>query len=186
MTVRRLHERSLRIPHGTETYGRVRVLRDACSTDEEGTLCILYRAATDDTHRNMILLVSWDHGEHFVASRVAKWELNACPMSTDFFSRTRSGVLIAWQTAGQVFYARVARAGTRSQKSWQRRALEATENIQWSLATRAVKRCWPGQTALRGSVVEQWRGSSLTKRDALLVREAASRARPFGTWSGHR
>ena len=77
-------------------------------TDEQGTLYILYRAATDEIHRDMILLVSQDNGGHFVAERVAKWELNACPMSTDFISRTRLNTLIAWETAGQVSYARVA------------------------------------------------------------------------------
>jgi hypothetical protein len=76
--------------------------------DEQGTLYVLYRSATDEIHRDMILLVSRDHGQHFEASRVATWELKACPMSTDFISRTPSGVLIAWETAGQVFYASVA------------------------------------------------------------------------------
>jgi hypothetical protein len=77
-------------------------------TDEQGTLYIFYRAATDEIHRDMILLMSRDHGQHFVARQVAEWELNACPMSTDFVSRTRTGILISWETAGQVFYADVA------------------------------------------------------------------------------
>ena len=79
--------------------------------DQRGALYIFYRAATESTHRDMILLVSRDHGAHFVANRVAKWELNACPMTTDFIGRTRADVLIAWETAGQVFYARVTPAG---------------------------------------------------------------------------
>jgi hypothetical protein len=78
-------------------------------TDEQGTLYIFYRAATDEIHRDMILLRSQNHGQHFVASRIAKWDLNACPMSTDFISRTLTGILISWETAGQVFYARRAR-----------------------------------------------------------------------------
>jgi hypothetical protein len=77
-------------------------------TGNDGTLYILYRAATDDIHRDMILLASQDHGRHFAADRVAAWQLNACPMSTDFIARAGSGILIAWETAGQVFYARVA------------------------------------------------------------------------------
>lgn len=80
-------------------------------TGQDGTLYILYRAATDEIHRDMILLTSHDHGEHFAAERVAGWQLNACPMSTDFIARTASGILIAWETAGQVFYARL-QAGT--------------------------------------------------------------------------
>jgi len=80
-------------------------------TDEGGTLYIFYRAATNEIHRDTVLLVSRDYGRHFVAEWVAKWELNACPMSTDFISRTRLNTLIAWETAGQVFYARVAPGG---------------------------------------------------------------------------
>ncbi len=56
----------------------------------------------------MVLLVSRDQSTHFVADRVAKWELNACPMTTDFINQAGSNLLIAWETAGQVFYAHVA------------------------------------------------------------------------------
>ena len=81
--------------------------------DVKGNLYVLYRAATEQIHRDMILLVSHDRGMHFVAERVAKWELNACPMSTDFISEAGPNILIAWETAGQVFYGDV-RAGTGS------------------------------------------------------------------------
>ena len=76
-------------------------------TDSRGTLYVFYRAATEGIHRDMTLLISHDHGEHFVADCVAKWELNACPMSTDFISESGPDTLVAWETAGQVFYARV-------------------------------------------------------------------------------
>ena len=76
-------------------------------TDDKGLVYIFYRAATAQIHRDMILLVSRDHGKHFVAERVAKWELNACPMTTDFICQAGSNILIAWETAGQVFYADV-------------------------------------------------------------------------------
>jgi len=76
-------------------------------TDTKGSLYILYRAATEQIHRDMVLLVSHDQGKHFVANRVAKWELNGCPMSTDFISQAGSNVMVAWETAGQVFYADV-------------------------------------------------------------------------------
>ena len=75
--------------------------------DENRTLYILYRAATEQIHRDMVLLVSSDHGKHFVADRVAKWDLNACPMTTNFISQAGRKILIAWETAGQVFYADV-------------------------------------------------------------------------------
>ena len=77
--------------------------------DEKGSLYVFYRAATEQIHRDMILLVSHDRGKNFAAQRVAKWELNACPMSTDFIGQAGSNVLLAWETAGQVFYADVVR-----------------------------------------------------------------------------
>jgi hypothetical protein len=96
---------------GQELMGACGCCGMRASTDPKGTLYVLYRAATEQIHRDMVLLVSDDRGRHFVADRVAKWELNACPMSTDFIGQAGSSVFIAWETAGQVFYADVA-AGT--------------------------------------------------------------------------
>ena len=63
--------------------------------DENGTLYVLYRAATEQIRRDTVLLVSRDHGKHFVADRVAKWDLDACPMTTNFISQAGRKVLIA-------------------------------------------------------------------------------------------
>ncbi len=82
--------------------------------DEKGSLYVFYRAATEQIHRDMVLLTSHDRGKNFAAERVAKWELNACPMSTDFISRAGSNILLAWETAGQVFYADVVRGGRKA------------------------------------------------------------------------
>jgi hypothetical protein len=81
--------------------------------DSAGTVYVLYRAATESIHRDMILLVSKDHGNTFVGNRVAKWELNACPMSTAAISDVGGSVRIAWETAGQVFFAPVTRGTDR-------------------------------------------------------------------------
>jgi len=75
--------------------------------DDTGALYILYRAATQGTHRDMILLVSKDHAKSFSGDRVARWALNACPMSTAAISEAGPNVLIAWETAGQIFFADV-------------------------------------------------------------------------------
>jgi len=75
--------------------------------DRTGALYILYRAATDDVHRDMVLLRSEDDGRNFTGDRVARWTLNACPMSTDAIASGPTGVLGAWETAGQVYYSRV-------------------------------------------------------------------------------
>lgn len=72
--------------------------------DNRGTLYILYRAASENVHRDMTLLVSADRGRTFRAMRIAPWELNACPMSTNDLSEGVSWVLAAWETAGQVYF----------------------------------------------------------------------------------
>lgn len=104
-------ERAVDPDNGNEPIGACGCCGMRALTDSQGTLYIFYRAATEGIHRDMTLLVSHDYGEHFVADRVAKWELNACPMSTDFISESGSDALIAWETAGQVFYARVEPGG---------------------------------------------------------------------------
>ncbi len=76
--------------------------------DRGGTLYILYRAATQNVHRDMVLLVSRDGGKGFQATRVHNWELNACPMSTASIKQAGAHVLAAWETAGQVFYEQIS------------------------------------------------------------------------------
>ena len=72
--------------------------------DHQGTLFVLYRAAAENIHRDMTLLVSKDLGRTFRAERVAPWELNACPMSTAFLNQGAGRVLAAWETKGQVYF----------------------------------------------------------------------------------
>ena len=79
--------------------------------DDHGTLYILYRAAREAIHRDMYLLISTDHGKTFRSDLVSKWELNACPMSTDFISQDGKNALIAWQTEEQVYFATVTGGG---------------------------------------------------------------------------
>lgn len=78
--------------------------------DDRGTLYILYRAAREAIHRDMTLLVSTDHAGTFKSQDVAPWELNACPMSTDYISAAGKNALIAWQTETQVYFAKVTPA----------------------------------------------------------------------------
>jgi hypothetical protein len=79
--------------------------------DGRGTLYILYRAAREAIHRDMTLLVSTDQARTFKSDDVAPWELNACPMSTDYISEAGENTLIAWQTEAQVYFATVAGYG---------------------------------------------------------------------------
>lgn len=76
--------------------------------DSRGSVYMLYRAATNFVDRDMYLLVSSDHGEHFRGQRLHPWKLETCPMSSAVIAETPDNVLAAWETAGQVFFARVA------------------------------------------------------------------------------
>ena len=75
--------------------------------DRRGALFILYRAAAQDIHRNMTLLVSKDHGRTFRSREVSAWRLDACPMSTDYLSEGLQHVLAAWEKAGEVYFDRI-------------------------------------------------------------------------------
>jgi hypothetical protein len=74
--------------------------------DRSGYLYLLYRAATENIHRDMYLLSYNAQGELSGHRLLHEWELAACPMSTAYLSETPSGVLAAWETDGQVYYAR--------------------------------------------------------------------------------
>src|SRR5262249_14302002 len=72
--------------------------------DDRGTLYVLYRAATENIHRDMTLLVSTDRGGTFIDRVLGPWELNACPMSTAYLSQGGDRVFAAWEKAGQVYF----------------------------------------------------------------------------------
>ncbi len=72
--------------------------------DERGTLFILYRAAAENIHRDMTLLISTDQGVTFHDTTVGPWELNACPMSTAYLSEGGERVRAAWESAAQVYF----------------------------------------------------------------------------------
>jgi hypothetical protein len=75
--------------------------------DSRGSVYILYRAATASVDRDMVLLTSRDRGASFQGTRLHRWKLNACPMSSESFAESRAGVLAAWETRGQVYYATI-------------------------------------------------------------------------------
>ena len=77
---------------------------------DDGTLWILYRAATESIHRDMQLLTSTDAGRSFAQQTVGPWELEACPMSTAAITPAGTGAVLAWETEGQIYWARAASA----------------------------------------------------------------------------
>ncbi len=62
----------------------------------------LYRAATAGTNRDMTLLFSADTSKTFTSTLLDKWSLNACPMSSEAFASSPSGVIAAWETQGKI------------------------------------------------------------------------------------
>jgi hypothetical protein len=55
----------------------------------------------------MMLATSRDHGANFQAGSLQAWPVSTCPMSSESLFETPSGVLAAWETKGQIAYARV-------------------------------------------------------------------------------
>jgi hypothetical protein len=75
--------------------------------DRRGDVLALYRAATDDIERDIILVASRDHGAHFEGKSLHPWRINICPMSSEAFAEGPAGVLAGWETAGQVFFSKI-------------------------------------------------------------------------------
>lgn len=73
--------------------------------DHRGEVFAIYRAATGGFERDMTLLRSGDRGEHFRCASVHPWRINACPMSSASLAECGDGVLAAWETKGQVYFA---------------------------------------------------------------------------------
>lgn len=58
----------------------------AMFADTKGTVRAVYRAATENVHRDIYMLTSRDHTRNFQGRRLHTWEINACPMSSMSFA----------------------------------------------------------------------------------------------------
>ena len=72
--------------------------------DSSGALFAVYRSATPDGNRDIELLVSRDHGKTFTVGVVDPWSVKQCPMSSATLTGGSGGVLIGWETAGEVSF----------------------------------------------------------------------------------
>ena len=72
----------------------------------DGVLYGAYRSAFETVHRDLYLLRSSDHGKRFSGTKLHEWEIGACPMSSMHFVEAEGKVWLAWETAGQVWFAR--------------------------------------------------------------------------------
>lgn len=77
--------------------------------DRAGALHVLYRAATDGTHRDTTWLTI-DDRRPVTPIAVHPWELSACPMTTYALTETTDGLAAAWETAQQIYSARLSTA----------------------------------------------------------------------------
>ena len=75
--------------------------------DNQGAVYILYRAATDMMGRGQTLLVSRKPGADFEVAYSHPWKAMTCPMSSATLTESKSGVLAAWETGDNVFFASV-------------------------------------------------------------------------------
>jgi hypothetical protein len=77
--------------------------------DAQGLLYVLYRAAGGNVNRDTMLLISRDKGKSFESKTLAKWKLDACPLTVYSITQsTASGsVLGAWKNQDQVYFAKL-------------------------------------------------------------------------------
>lgn len=75
--------------------------------DDKGLLYVLYRAAGENVNRDTTLLVSRDKGKSFESKTLAKWKLDACPLTVYSITQDAASgaVLGAWKNEDQVYYA---------------------------------------------------------------------------------
>jgi hypothetical protein len=76
--------------------------------DANGMLAVLFRSAENGVERDLYLVTTRDDGEHYSARRVHPWRVATCPMSSAALAQSAEGAIAAWETAGQVYFARLA------------------------------------------------------------------------------
>lgn len=76
--------------------------------DRHGSLYFLYRSAREVMHRDTYLLTSSDGAQRFTSTNLQEWGVGQCPMSTYALTESSEGVLAAWETGGQLQFARVS------------------------------------------------------------------------------
>jgi hypothetical protein len=75
--------------------------------DSKGAVLMLYRSASDGDNRDVYLLSSGNNGTTFKKALLQKWKIAACPMSTMALTRGPRDVVAAWDSDGQIHFARI-------------------------------------------------------------------------------
>ena len=102
---------------GGETFGPPRVISPTeegacgcCSLElffDEGTVWVSYRGAEDNVGRGQRLLRSTGPNLIFADELIQPWSLGACPVTTTTFAKAPDRVRVAWETAGEIYFAEV-------------------------------------------------------------------------------
>jgi len=79
----------------------------AALASRTGDMFAIYRGAREMVHRDALLLTSHDQARTFTAAPLQEWNVGACPMSTFSLAATAGDVVAAWETAGEVAWARI-------------------------------------------------------------------------------
>jgi hypothetical protein len=72
-----------------------------------GALYLLYRSAAGGVNRDTYLLTGKGPGAAFRSDDLHRWNVGTCPMSSFALAEDGAGVLAAWETNGQVYFARI-------------------------------------------------------------------------------
>ncbi len=95
-------------PAWAEPTGACACCSTRAAVDRKGSVFVLYRSATAGVNRDMYLLTSTDRAATFSGRVLDRWVVDACPMSSEALAEGPQGMLAAWETAGQVWFARVS------------------------------------------------------------------------------
>ena len=84
--------------------------RTMFTTDE--TLCVLYRDKAENDRDTYLALLA-NNARQFEHTKVSQtaWYIDSCPMTGSFLSPTSDGMIAAWETKGEVFFARLEKGG---------------------------------------------------------------------------
>lgn len=104
------------VPANAERTGACGCCGLRAFADSKGTVYALYRGAKTVAQRDIFLLTSANQGKSFKCEDIDPWSVDICPMSSEAFAEGPGGVVIAaWDTKGQVYFARIdAATGKRS------------------------------------------------------------------------
>lgn len=138
-----------------------------------GALIIDYRDKAANV-RDMHLLVRKSGAKNFVKEKVSvtPWEVAGCPMTGTYLTTGKKDEIVAWETKGQIFYARID-AVTGKRKTGE---IKVAERGKWPVAL----------VAADGSVLVSWKNDSklnwqMFDASDRVSGKAGSKASPNGT-----